>query len=192
MIRLLLLSASPRRRELLIRLGLPFDVCPVDVDETPLPGEAPRALAERLARAKAAATPDDARWGIAADTVVALDGDVFGKPAGPDEAVATLHRLRGRWHEVITGVAVHAPGGAIHSAIDRTRVLMRRYSDGEVLEYVAGSDPLDKAGSYAIQHPGFHPVERIDGRRDTVVGLPLSLVTRLLAEAGWPSRAERR
>jgi septum formation protein len=165
---------------------LTFDVRPVDVDEAPRPGESPATLAERLARTKAAATPEPAAWGIAADTVVALDGVPFGKPASPEEAADMLRRLRGRWHEVLTGVAVRRPDGQIVSAVDRTRVLLRTYDDEEIAAYVASGDPLDKAGAYAIQHVGFHPVAAIEGRYDTVVGLPVALVFDLLAIAGWP------
>ncbi|MCS6801033.1 MAG: nucleoside triphosphate pyrophosphatase [Chloroflexota bacterium] len=189
MMRLLLLSASPRRRDLLAASGLSFEVCPVAIDETPRPGESPAQLAERLAREKAAVAPVRDAWGIAADTVVALEGEVFGKPATPEEAVAMLRRLRGRWHEVYTAVAVRRPDGVLLSAVDRTRVLMRSYSDQEIAAYVASGDPLDKAGAYAIQHPGFRPVERIEGRYDTVVGLPVPLVMQLLDAAGWPLRS---
>ena len=186
MTRLLLLSASPRRRELLASAGIPFEVRPVDVDETPEPAERPEALAERLARAKAAASPDPSAWGIAADTVVAQDGAILGKPQDPTEAVAMLRRLRGRWHYVYTGVAVRRPSGAILSAVDCTRVLMRDYHDDEIAAYVASGDPFDKAGAYAIQHTGFRPVAQIEGRYDTVVGLPMELVEWLLRAAGWP------
>lgn len=185
MTRLLLLSASPRRRALLAEAGVPFEVRAVAIDETPQPGEAPAQLAERLAREKAAATPEANAWAIAADTVVAIDGEVFGKPTSADEAARMLRRLRGRWHEVFTAVAVRRPDGTIVSAVERTRVLMRRYRDDEIALYIASGDPFDKAGAYAIQHPGFHPAERIEGRYDTVVGLPIPTTLRLLNDAGW-------
>ena len=186
MTRLLLLSASPRRRALLAATGLPFEVRPVDIDETPEPGEPPGALAERLARAKAAATPDPEAWALAADTVVAREGETFGKPANANEAVAMLRRLRDCWHEVYTGVAVRRPDGTIISAVDCTRVRMRDYRDDEIAAYVASGDPLDKAGAYAIQHVGFRPVAQFEGRYDTVVGLPVPLALQLLSAAGWP------
>lgn len=193
MTRLLLVSASPRRRALLAEAGVPFEVRAVAIDETPHFGEEPAHLAERLAREKAAAIPEVNAWTIAADTVVALDGEVFGKPTTPEEATRMLRRLRGRWHDVLTAVAVRRPDGTIVSAVERTRVLMRHYNDDEIAAYIASGDPFDKAGAYAIQHPGFHPAERIEGRYDTVVGLPVPTTLRLLNDAGWPfsSAADR-
>jgi septum formation protein len=184
--RLLLLSASPRRRALLQQLGLAFEVCPVAIDETPRPGEPPAALAERLAREKAAACPDPHAWGIAADTVVALGEQVFGKPADAREAAAMLQTLRGRWHDVYTAVAVRRPDGQLLSAVDHSRVRLREFSEDELAAYLASGDPFDKAGGYAIQHEGFRPVAEVVGARDTVIGLPTALLWQLLAAAGYP------
>ena len=121
--RLLLLSASPRRRQLFAEHGYRFDVFSVDVDETASPNEAPAALAERLARLKAGACPDPAAWGIGADTVVSIGDRIFGKPIDAADAVATLRLLRGREHTVTTGVAVSAPGGRVVSGSDRAFTL---------------------------------------------------------------------
>jgi septum formation protein len=183
--RLVLASASPRRRELLAALGVPFTVRAADVpEELSLHAPAP-VLAEELALAKASAVareePDALVLG--ADTIVVLDGRPLGKPASPEEARQMLRALRGRAHEVVTGVAVIARGGVTRTAHAVTRVVMRCYSDAEMEEYIASGDPFDKAGAYAIQHPGFQPVARVEGCYCNVVGLPLWTVRRLLAEA---------
>lgn len=182
---LVLVSASPRRRALLAELGVPFRIEPVDIDETPLPGEPPIDLALRLAREKALAYPASGCWALAADTVVALNGEVFGKPANAKEARAMLRRLRGRQHSVITAVALRTPDGGIEAAFDRAEVTMRGYTDAEIEEYIATGDPFDKAGAYAIQHEGFHPVAALEGARETVIGLPLALVRAMLAQAAF-------
>src|SRR6266545_4655384 len=193
--RLILASASPRRRQILYALGMPFESMDVAVDETPEHDEAPEAIAKRLAAAKA-----DAGWArqpdaivIGADTVVAFEGESLGKPRDVDEALAMLRRLRGRMHRVITGVAVQIPHGtsrvgpSLTQDIDITEVWMRDYGNDEMEDYVATGDPFDKAGSYAIQHPTFRPVERISGCFLNVVGLPLPLVRRLLLLAFKPA-----
>ena len=181
----MLASASPRRRELLALLGLAFVVAAADVDETPAPGETAARLAARLAAAKAlavagtAALPDPLV--IGADTVVVLDGAVRGKPAGPVEAQAALRALRGRGHHVLTALALAARGRTIWQAATETRVDMRSYGDEEIEAYVGSGGPFDKAGGYAIQHPGFRPVERIEGCYCNVMGLSLWTVRRRLA-----------
>jgi len=184
--RLILASASPRRRELLGHLSLPFEVQPADVDETLLPGETPATAVRRLATAKAAllATPDT--WVIGADTLVTVDGGPLGKPADADEARAMLLRLRNRPHEVLTGVAVIG-GGKRLVGHTLTGVAMRGYAPEEMEAYIASGDPLDKAGAYAIQHPTFHPVKMINGCYCNVVGLPLALTLALLQQAGYPA-----
>jgi septum formation protein len=194
--RLVLASASPRRRQILGLLGIPFDAFELDVDESALPHEAPDRLAHRLAIAKAQAGiaryPDVLVLG--ADTVVELDGRSLGKPATEVEAFDTLVRLRGRAHRVITGVALacysESAGVIISARMATTEVWMRDYTDQEIRDYVATGDPFDKAGSYAIQHAGFRPVERIDGCFLNVVGLPLPSVCDLLAAAWPPARVE--
>ncbi len=180
-VRIVLASGSARRPELLAALGLPFEVAPTHVDESSAvrdPRTLARLLAERKARA-GAATQDAETAVVAADTLVTLEGHIFGKPADAAEATATLLALRGRTHEVISGVAV-ASGGALASDVVVTRVTMRAYTSDEVAEYVASGDPLDKSGAYAIQHPTFAPAARVDGCLCSVIGLPLWTVRRLL------------
>ena len=201
--RLVLASASPRRRHLVGAFGLPFDVAAADLDETPRPGETAEPLACRLARAKALAVAERHPGAavLAADSVVTLDGRLLGKPADADEARGMLRALRGRAHQVITGLALairdaapddmarqatRAPedGGLAWHASVETHVEMRAYSDEEIERYVATGRPLDKAGAYAIQDPGFAPVARIVGCYPNVVGLPLCETRRALAAAG--------
>ncbi|HXZ74508.1 MAG TPA: nucleoside triphosphate pyrophosphatase, partial [Streptosporangiaceae bacterium] len=161
--KLILASNSPRRRELLSLSGWAFSVQPAQVDESPLPGEKPGDYVLRLAQAKAreaAAAGRAGRLVLAADTTVALDGDLLGKPGDAAEAADMLRRLRGRSHQVYTGLAaLTAPDGNLVTDLCVTAVPMRNYRDEEIEAYVASGDPLDKAGAYAIQHPGFHPVE---------------------------------
>lgn len=185
MARLILASASPRRQELLRALGLTFTVWPPEVPEIIHPGEPPEAAAERLAREKAQAVFSRAPHAVvlAADTVVALEGTILGKPQTAAEAWTMLRSLRGRDHLVVTGVAVAAPGQH-HCLAARSRVWMRLYRDEEIAAYIATGDPFDKAGSYAIQHPTFRPVERVEGCTCNVVGLPLGYVETLLTTVG--------
>ncbi|SRR5581483_824972 len=183
--RLVLASASPRRRELVRRLGVPCDVEPTAVDETPRTGERPADLAVRLAEAKARAAQPGTHWVLAADTVVILDDQALGKPRDAAEAVSMLQRLRDRTHEVATGVCLLVPGSRPRLAVVRTHVQMRPYSDAEIRAYVASGAPLDKAGAYGIQDAGFSPVRAIRGCYTNVVGLPLCAVADLLRDAGW-------
>ncbi len=181
-LRLLLASQSPRRRELLALLGLPFEVTVANVAEVPRADESPAELAIRLSRAKARAvvTYPDAIV-IACDTVVALDGEILGKPRDAIEAISMLHRLRGRYHTVYSGVTLLEPAtGRALSDVTGTHVMMRAYTDVEIAAYVASGDSLDKAGAYAVQHPGFHPVAALQGCYANVVGLPLCHLTRCL------------
>jgi len=182
---LILASASPRRQELLTHLGVPFEVRPADVDETLLPNEPPLTSARRLATAKAQAVAAPGLTVIGADTLVTLDGRPLGKPADADEARSMLRRLRGRPHEVVTGVAV-AADGKLAVAHASTGVVMRRYADYEIEAYIATGDPLDKAGAYAIQATEFKPVQMWNGCYCNVVGLPLALTASLLVQAGYP------
>jgi MAF protein len=192
--RLVLASASPRRRALLGLLGVPFSVAATDVDERPRPGEAPEALASRLARTKAlairprAATPPGAAEAergdaivLAADTIVVLDGAILGKPRDGAEAASMLQALRARPHRVLSGLALAVRGTVAWSSVVETTVWMRAYRDDEIARYVASGRPLDKAGGYGIQDADFRPVERIDGCYANVVGLPLCEVRRALA-----------
>jgi septum formation protein len=183
---LILASRSPRRRELLSRLVPDFDVISSGVAEELEPGPLTAAvarLAEMKARAVAAGHPDAVVLG--ADTIVVIDGNVLGKPKDVDEAVGMLRRLRGRPHEVLTGVAViDGPRALVFTGTEITRVVMARYSDDLIDEYVASGSPFDKAGAYAIQDLDGELVESIAGSYTNVVGLPLGLTARLLVAAG--------
>lgn len=182
---IVLASASPRRRELLAALGVSFQVDPAGIDETSDERD-PLRLAKTLALLKARAIsrsrPDDLV--IGSDTVVALEGRLLGKPTDTNEARAMLDGLRGRSHEVVTGVAIVGPGGLEAVAHSRTAVVMREYADRERDEFIARGEPFDKAGGYAIQDAAFHPVARIDGCECGVMGLPLWTLVGLLREAG--------
>jgi septum formation protein len=181
---IVLASASPRRRELLGLLGLPFTVHTVEVDETARPGETPEVLVARLSATKAAAVARGLKDGlvVAADTVVALEGEVLGKPRDAAHAAEMLRRLRDRMHAVHSGVTVvDAASGRATIHLSDTAVWMRDYDDAEIEAYVAGGDPLDKAGAYAIQHAGFRPVASIQGCFTGVVGLPLGALSDGLA-----------
>ena len=184
--RLVLVSASPRRRELLAALGLTPPVRPVDVDETPLAGEEAADCVLRLARAKAAAGARTGEIVLAADTLVVLEGRILGKPEGPEEAKEMLARLAGRDHLVQTGVAVrNGDSSEVAAAVETTRVTIAALTTERIADYVATGEPLDKAGAYAIQGLGALFVERIDGNYSNVVGLPLPLTRRLFGELGY-------
>ena len=189
--RLVLASASPRRRELLKSIAPQFEVVPSEIEETLEDGPAPVAVA-RLALRKARAVAARVREAVvlAADMVVILDGAALGKPADAREARAMLRRLRGREHEVITGVAVlDSRTGREASTSVVSRVRMAAYSDATLEAYVATGAPLDKAGAYAIQDLGGALVERLAGSYTNVVGLPVEETRWLLAEFGVPVSA---
>jgi septum formation protein len=185
---LVLASASPRRRALLAVLGIPFVVDPAAIDE-PLPERHshPERIARALARHKAtvvaARRPGD--WVLAADTVVVFRGRLLGKPESAEEAHAMLRLLRGRWHRVITAVAL-ARGRRRWVDHTTTWVLMRQYSDEDITASIARGEPFDKAGGYAIQDPDLRPVESWRGCYCNVVGLSIWLTWRLLQQAGFP------
>ncbi len=220
---LVLASNSPRRKELLSLGGWTFHIDPADVDERELPGETPVAYVLRLAEAKARACADTARPGpimVGADTTVVDGNQILGKPADAAEAVRMLKQLRGRVHQVYTGIALFrpnpesyaarrweilrraelsqrgklndslncppegSPSGVLITDLCVTDVPMRDYTDAEIDAYVATGDSLDKAGAYAIQHAGFHPVERLSGCYASVMGLPLCHLTRSLRKLG--------
>ncbi|MDX2185266.1 MAG: Maf family protein [Gemmatimonadaceae bacterium] len=183
----ILASASPRRRELLTRIGVAHVVAPADVDESVQPGERPAAYVERLARAKAAALAAKAptRVIVAADTTVVLDDDILGKPTGPDDARAMLRRLVGRTHQVLTAVAVQR-GAEVAAAVDVVDVRMRHVPESVIADYVATGEPLDKAGAYGIQGYGGVLVEGITGDFFAVMGLGLATTVRLLDAVGVP------
>ena len=180
----MLASGSPRRSELLLRLGVHFRVRVAGVDEDFEPGEPGQVaagLALRKARAVHALEPDSVV--VAADTVVVLDGAILNKPEDEPENAAFIRRLAGRWHEVFTGLAVITPTSE-HTAFERTGVLFRELSDGEVAGYAASGEGLDKAGGYGIQERGMALVERLDGDYFNVVGLPVVRLVLLAREAG--------
>lgn len=193
---LILASSSPRRRELLGSLGIPFTIHKPDIDETQDATETPLDYVRRLSGQKAAhiaARLSGTESVLAADTIVILSADtmgideggrVLGKPADAADARQMLRALRGRAHRVCTSLTLWREQGVV-TEITQTRVIMRDYSDAEIEDYIATGDPFDKAGSYAIQHPVFRPVARIEGCYTNVVGLPVCRVRTLLSSAGF-------
>jgi septum formation protein len=182
---ILLASASPRRSELLRQIGVAHAVRPVDVDESVRPGEAPSAYVLRLAEAKAAALWDRLAEGerhpvLAADTTVALEGEIFGKPADASEARAMLGRLSGRTHEVHTAVALRHAGGA-GARLSTSQVSLRELDPAEIDAYWSTGEPADKAGGYAVQGRAAVFIRHIAGSYSGVMGLPLYETWELLA-----------
>jgi septum formation protein len=211
---LILASASPRRQELLRNAGIPFEVQPADIDETPKDGEAPPKCAVRLAREKALAVSRvrPREYVLGADTIVVVDEIILGKPSDAADAARMLRLLSGRTHEVITGVCLAGPVASkndprivaspestnerlttgnrqLATAFERTAsettlVTMSDLSDEEIREYVSTGEPMDKAGAYAIQGMASRWIPRIEGDYSNVVGLPVALVYRMLRERG--------
>jgi septum formation protein len=183
--RLVLASASARRRELLTAAGLSFVVDPADIDERRRPHEPPEDYAQRVAEDKVEVGrrrhPADVV--LAADTIVLVDDQLLGKPATPDEAAAMLGQISGRAHDVLTGVAIVWPGGK-RSRVERTRVWFAPLSAEQIRWYVASGEPMDKAGAYAIQGLASRFVTRIEGSYSNVVGLPVAAVVQFLAQTG--------
>lgn len=184
---LVLASSSPRRRELLARLGVAFEVSPADIDEAPAVAEAPEALARRLSFAKAAAVAAHHPQAlvIAADTVVTLAGALLGKPADEAENRAFLEHLSGRTHTVLTGHALELKGKHVGSVLG-TAVTFRALSAQEILWYAASGEGLDKAGGYAIQGRGAALVQEIQGDYCNVVGLSVAYVLEAAQSLGVP------
>lgn len=186
--RIILASASPRRQELVAILGLRVEVVAANIDEEQYIDPADALETVRRTALEKAKVVASRRRGIiiAADTTVVLDGDQLAKPAGAAEAERMLRALRGRQHVVATGLVVvqNTAATVIKAEVVASTVLMRDYSDAEIEAYIAGGDPFDKAGGYAIQHGGFRPVARVDGCPLNVVGLPLCALRALLAEYG--------
>lgn len=183
---LILASNSPRRQQLLALSGWLFQVIPANVDEQRVVGEPPQDYVARLAKEKAQAVARLAPAGsliVAADTTVVVGGAILGKPVDQAEAISMLRLLRGRAHQVYTGLAVLRPeDDALLTDWCVTEVLMRDYGEAEMLAYVASGDPLDKAGAYAIQHDRFKPVAGLQGCYTNIVGLPMCHLTRLLEQ----------
>lgn len=180
---LVLASGSPRRASLLASLGLQFRVVVPDVDESRFPDEEPDHYVERVARLKAAVVDEDGVVTIAADTTVVHESKVLGKPVHPGEARSMLTRLSGDTHAVYTGVAV-ASGGEVSSVVERSLVRMTEMTDDEIDSYIATGEPIDKAGSYALQGLGAMFVESVEGSPSNVIGLPLHATVRLLRAHG--------
>lgn len=183
--RIVLASASPRRRELLALIRIPHEVRPADIDESVRDGEVPAAYTERLAREKATAiaASEPGALIIAADTTVVIDGEVLGKPADRDDAARMLRILGGRTNTVYTAVAV-ARDDRIESDLEVVTVTFRPLADDEIDSYIATGEPMDKAGAYGIQGYGATIVERIDGDYFAVMGLPLLRTVRLMGKLG--------
>jgi septum formation protein len=181
--RLVLASASPRRAELLAAAGFAFDVCPVEVDETALPGEIANDYVLRLAVLKAQSCRRDKEDDVvlAADTTVVVDGALLAKPADEVDARRMLRLLSGREHEVLTGIALRA-GGRVLSAVETTRVRFARMDAVEIDWYVGSGEPAGKAGAYAVQGLASRFVERVEGSYSNVVGLPVSRVYGMVKE----------
>jgi len=183
--RLILASASPRRLELLAQVGIiPDAIAPTDIDEARRKDESPRALAERLAREKAAACPA-AGYVLAADTVVALGQRNLEKAADAKEAEAFLRLLSGRAHQCITGVAVRAPDGRVSSRTVLARVKMKRLTEAEISAYVASDEWQGKAGGYGVQGIAGGFITAINGSYTAIVGLPLYETRMLLEGLGY-------
>ena len=190
---LILASASPRRREMLERIGLAIEVSPADIDERPHDGEPPGAYVARIARAKAVAVARPGpRWVLAADTTVTIDGAILGKADTADEAAAMLRRLSGRTHQVLTAfVLVGEQGGCacLRDGLVATDVVMTDFDAQAVVDYVACGEWRGKAGAYALQGIGAALVRQVRGSVTNVIGLPLAEVVAVLREAGAPQPA---
>lgn len=180
-----LASASPRRRALLSQIGVAADVRPADIDESVLLGESPARYVARLAQAKAAAVAAccPGRVVLAADTAIAFEGAILGKPAAAEEAVTMLTALSGKTHDVLTGTAI-VYDDKRHWNVVSTQVRMRRLSAQQIDSYVATGEPLDKAGSYGIQGLGAVLIDSLSGSYSNVVGLPLAETADLLKRVG--------
>jgi len=183
---IILASASPRRRELLERVGVAIEVVPAGVDETPHAGEDPLAYVSRIAAAKAAALAarHPARWVLAADTTVTIDGEILGKAETPAEAAAMLRRLAGRTHQVITGFAIAGPRQLVRTATSDVDVIV--LDEGQIADYVASDEWRGKAGAYAIQGIAAAFVRGVRGSVTNIIGLPLVEVLEALREVGAP------
>jgi septum formation protein len=179
----ILASASPRRVDLLTAAGVIFEVRAVDIDERPFDGETAADYVVRVAadKARACRAATDVVI-LAADTVVVVDGRILGKPVDDADAARMLHLLSARRHDVLTGVAVRR-GGKVAVEVDSTAVTFAPLSDSDITWYVASGEPRDKAGAYAVQGLASRFVERVDGSYSNVVGLPVALACRMLAQA---------
>ena len=191
MLPLLLASASPRRREMLERVGVPLEVRPADIDEDPRPDEDPAAYVARIARDKAhAVARRPGQWVLAADTTVTIDRMILAKAGSPDEAAAMLRQLAGRVHQVITAFTIVGDTGdaAVHrDGLVATDVVVIELSEARIADYVASGEWRGKAGAYAIQGIGAALVREVRGSVTNVIGLPLVEVLEALSAVGAPS-----
>lgn len=184
---LILASASPRRQQFFRDLGLVFTCLPAEIDETPLAGEQPVAFAQRMAAEKAGviAAQHPASWVIGADTVVTLDGQIIGKPADAAHALEILRTLRGRTHQVVTGMALLCQQEVCAEILaESSEVTFAAFPDEVLAAYIRTGEPLDKAGAYGIQAKGAFLVESVRGSCSNVIGLPLSTCLALLLRHG--------
>lgn len=184
---LILASTSPRRKELLTLLGLPFEIIPPAISEKILGQESPANHVRRLAleKARSVATRHPASLVIGSDTVIELDGQILGKPEDLNEAQDMLTRLRGRCHLVHTGLALVAQNKQITDTwVETVKVWMKDFSDTDLQAYLKTRDSLGKAGAYSIQGEGAHLIEKIEGDYPTVVGLPLRKIAEILEQTG--------
>ena len=180
---LVLASQSPRRKELLSILGIPFEVIPASIDETPLPGETAEDFVARAAREKGAEVASRVSGSVvlSADTVVTIDGEILGKPADEEDAIRMLRKLSGREHAVYTAVSIINPHtGKILEGLERTRVWFNPLTDEDIRDYLRRENVFDKAGAYAIQGYAGIYIPKIEGNYFNVMGLPLPLVHELL------------
>ena len=176
----ILAAMSPRRRELLSAAGIPFTVRAASIDETALPGESPEAHVRRLAEMKALAIPvEPGEIVLGADTVVALENEILGKPRDADHARQMLQKLSGRRHEVFTGVCLRNTA-VCHTDFACTSVWFDTLTSQEIDSYIQSGEPFDKAGAYAIQGLASKHIPRIEGSYSNVVGLPVELIYQLL------------
>jgi septum formation protein len=184
---LILASSSPRRQELLREAGIPFEVHPAHLNEEQNPGEPPMEYARRLSREKAQAVSAShpKQFVLGADTIVVVGDEVLGKPRDVADAERMLRLLSGREHEVTTAVSLIMPAGKTETRSTTTTVCFRNLNEDEIRQYVAGGEPMDKAGAYAIQGGASRWTNRIEGEYSNVVGLPLSLVTEMLRASGF-------
>lgn len=182
---IVLASASPRRKELLARVGIAFEICAADIPENAQPGERPAGFAERMAREKAQAIrkAKPERIILAADTVVAVGQEILGKPRDAEDARRMLRLLSGKSHEVTTGVCLCGPGFEDVRS-ETTTVWFSEIPHQEILEYVSSGEPLDKAGAYAIQGGAARWVTKVEGDYNNVVGLPVEMVLKMLRARG--------
>ena len=184
---IILASESTRRVDILRMLGIPFSIIPPDIDETRKANETPREFALRVSYEKASKVGRHFadKWVIGADTIVVYKNRILGKPSGEDDAFKMLQLLKGKWHKVITGFCVlNISRDVVYRDAVETRVFMKDLVDQEIMKYIGTSEPLDKAGSYAVQGKGGYMVKEIKGSYSNVVGLPICEVAEVLLSLG--------